>query len=802
MTVSQKNSNNPERHPPVSEKKCPISVGTAAFLIFSFLLIAGFCKFSFYVLKNHRNAIDRETLVKTYVDVQPYSGVRKEKSSYIVLKNQNKAAPAPFFVSGTSTASLQKTSIEITDRENAPLPVLNGDKQKTPETRPVAATVKRPPVIRTAVVPHVSESKEKEIKIENKETEIIALDKLMTSGMSLLTESDEAVMASELLLQETSLPDDVKPAEKKSDITKESKARPSSKTENKKQTEKKLAAKKKSSPETRWVDIAQLRLELSKAKENEEIKRKNAALLEMNDARQTAALKTETTTDVMTETSEPVPTEAKNHPPADSQSAIQNQKVATPETSSTQQTAVVQDAPFAGTAEAPQQPTVRTAVVQDAPFAGTAESSQQPTVQTAVVQDVPFAGTTEAPEQSAATNQKAFLAGDSPSLWKVAKVRGKPKNALAVKEPEPTSQATEKPIETAALSAIEQTREKPTVIYKNGKVSAVIQNQSQKSLNWLDRQEAAVWTSMSQSDTPSVWSTAADAENVSADRAKAFRVANEQPEQSGDKKNTTEAADNVISSLPVRVVGEEQKPEVKNNPVLLPLGTPTPVSATGRTVPTAVVSPNNSVVLPPKVNPEGLPNALSPTADVKTEKASENGLVDKLFSFFGKSETNSMPDVGTGTAPIQQTETENPKKQRFKTADKQTAPSTAFQSKQPEKDIVPTELRLTFKPNSSEISAQSIKWIKAFGQKAKKDIQNAVEVRMSNIDPDLQEKRFALIHSTLTGVGMEDVQVIPVMTDRTPHTIVLRMIVLPEEGYTEYTSENGGIKERLYYKKW
>lgn len=100
------------------------------------------------------------------------------------------------------------------------------------------------------------------------------------------------------------------------------------------------------------------------------------------------------------------------------------------------------------------------------------------------------------------------------------------------------------------------------------------------------------------------------------------------------------------------------------------------------------------------------------------------------------------------------------------------------------------------------MSAQSVKWIKAFGQRAKKDIQNAVEVRMSNIDPDLQEKRFALIRSTLTGVGMEDVQIIPVITDRTPHTIVLRMIVLPEEGYTEYTSENGGIQERLYYKKW
>ena len=111
-------------------------------------------------------------------------------------------------------------------------------------------------------------------------------------------------------------------------------------------------------------------------------------------------------------------------------------------------------------------------------------------------------------------------------------------------------------------------------------------------------------------------------------------------------------------------------------------------------------------------------------------------------------------------------------------------------------------MRLTCRPDSSEMSAQAVKWVKAVGQRAKKDIQNAVEVRMSNTNPALQEKRFALIRSTLVGAGMEDVQILPVMTDRTPHTIVLRMIVLPEEGYTEYTSDNGGIKERLYYRKW
>ena len=133
---------------------------------------------------------------------------------------------------------------------------------------------------------------------------------------------------------------------------------------------------------------------------------------------------------------------------------------------------------------------------------------------------------------------------------------------------------------------------------------------------------------------------------------------------------------------------------------------------------------------------------------------------------------------------------------------KKNPPDNKLSEKTYQKEIIPTEMRLTFRPESSEISAQSVKWIKAFGQKAKKDIQNAVEVRMSSVDLEVQEKRFAIIHSILTGVGMEDVQIIPIITDRTPHTIVLRMIVLPEEGYTEYTSEEGGIKERIYYRQW
>lgn len=772
MTVSQENLNNREEQSAGSEKKYPISAGTVAFLIFSFLLILGFCRFSFYVLKNHRSAIDRDTLVKTYVDVQPYSGARKEKSAYIVLRNQDKAAPAPFFVNDAPAAGPREITPQKRDL-TAPQPVLAKAQQKPAALPPIAKTVKRPPVIRTAAVAPAVTIPEKAIKTEDKKQEGVSLDNLMNSGLTLLTESDEAVIASEFLLQEN----DLKPAEKEKeafklkDVSVTAAAKP-------KTPEKKQAAKKKTAPETRWVDIAQLRRQLSELKEKEEIKRKNAALLEMNNARQTASLNTQTATDT-----------------ADGQTSISAAAVST----------------AADTRDTPDS----LAKPQDLTAAAGKTKTAEETVQTAVVQDVPFAGTAESPQQTAGIKQTAtaFLAGDSPSLWKIAKARGKPKNTLATKEEE-TPEAMEKPAENIVAAAAEPKQERPTVIYKNGKVSAVISNQPQKSLNWLDRQEAAVWTSMSQSDTPSVWSAAADAQTAATDRAKAFRVADEQPAPSGNTAEETpqNTESNIINSLPVRIVGEEQKPEAKTNPLLLPLGTPMPVPAGGSATAVPAAAPVIPAGLPPKVNPDGLSEALLPAAQANTEKTKQNeeesGLVNKLFSFFGKSDTSTpLPSVGSGTAPAAQQEKEKGKSatngaKSETNAKKSSQSAEQQQTKQPERQIVPTELRLTFKPDSSEMSAQSVKWIKAFGQRAKKDIQNAVEVRMSNIDPDLQEKRFALIRSTLTGVGMEDVQIIPVITDRTPHTIVLRMIVLPEEGYTEYTSENGGIQERLYYKKW
>lgn len=164
---------------------------------------------------------------------------------------------------------------------------------------------------------------------------------------------------------------------------------------------------------------------------------------------------------------------------------------------------------------------------------------------------------------------------------------------------------------------------------------------------------------MSQSDTPSVWSAAADAQTAATDRAKAFRVADEQPAPSGNTAEETpqNTESNIINSLPVRIVGEEQKPEAKTNPLLLPLGTPMPVPAGGSATAVPAAAPVIPAGLPPKVNPDGLSEALLPAAQANTEKQNKMKrkavwLINCFLSLVNRTQVLLCPASVPGRLPL------------------------------------------------------------------------------------------------------------------------------------------------------
>lgn len=765
----------------IKEKKklsFPVTTGTFFFLIACLLLIAGMCRFSFYVLKNHRSALDRDDFVKTYVDVQPYAGKRRSSApSYIALNTEQPEVPAIFYApAGEEIASASEkrpsgNAASLLIAEKAPAPLFTPAERLAPvPNQPLqVAAFQRPPVIRF-----------------EKEVAPVEIDELITSGTALLNQADEAILSTAKTLEfeeaeaetETAVPLSMtsKTLDTRQEIASVEQVSKSLKAEESSVQEK----------ETHWVDIAALRRLIDKTPKegtvrketNDNILQANASLLQMG-ARQVAELK------------EGVSSDTEIHKAA--------------------KTTVVQDIPFSGTEP-------KTAVVQDIPFSGTEPKK--------------VASNTKKEEEKAPKKQKKSVfdnnfAPDNP--WKVATVNGKASNPMAVIEKQKPSQeaimaiknlAKEKEsLQEEAQEYIEVNNETPmgnqgqAVIYRNGRVHKVYQmneeeadtSKSGKPLSWMERQQAAVWTNMSQSDTPSVWSVSSNEIPHNPEAAKAFKVVDVPDEPSS-----------ISTSAPVRIVAEENKPEAVKDPLLLPLGAPDTATAVPTSQYNASAAPQtapSTFSLGTGVQPATLPQtALTETAKAAAPPATgEEGLVNKIFSLFGRSDTSAtLPSIGSGAPPA--SAGAKSEEQKKETKDTKTSAKTTETKKENIRDIararkkddslLPTELRLTFKPGTSEISTQSVKWIKAFGQRAKKDIQSAVEVRMSNQETGIQEKRFALIRSALVGAGMEDAQIIPVVTNRTPHTIVLRLFDMPEEGYEEYTSSGSGVEERLYYRQW
>lgn len=780
-------------HNTLKKERFPLTTGTVIFVFTVFLLVAGFCRFSFYVLKNHRSAVARDTFIQSYVDVQPYAGPRPaEDASYVRLADTGLAtvSPAVFF--------------REEPKEEAPV-------EKTAALRPLTVPVpdfRRPPVVRNPEKRPETEIRPNEAEEDPSDADStpVPLEFLISSAEDTLNEADETVLKSEPILSEpretlaaaqpvapetitvaaarpvapetitvaaqpvapetitTAATQPAAPETIKVAATETAAPRPAEKTVGKRENRE------------HWIDIAALR-ERIKAEKDEQAAA-NAAFAAANASVKADASATETDG---ASAPAPAPTVRNDVPPAPQQTA--------------QETPVSTAAVPAAPAE---QPLKR-------------ESAQTQTAQTQIQTQPPAA-----PKPS--------------NPWLVSKVAGKAHNSLAVhdyrvtekpKAPEKQAVKNEKTLkEPPVLTALSDTaaEKRPEksgepVFYRNGRKKTLVTKEREpeppvaalpvedRNLNWLDRKQAAVWTSLSQTDAPSVWN-----ERSSEKReVRAFRVADEIPADGEPVENAAAPASaegaKPVSSKPVITVGEDKKPEAKKDPLLLPLGAPEESKISANSVPKGAPVPIAAFPIDGQAKPAE-PAAAAPATAV----TGGEGLIDKMKSLFsiGDSSPSPTPDLGNKTASAA------PEERKAVPAAAEAAPQT-FQAspvfipaaaQNDKANVLPAEIRLTFKPDSAEMSAQAVKWVKAFGMRVKKDIQHAIEVRMSSENFPLQEKRFALIRSTLIGVGVQDTQILPVVSDRTPHTIVLKTLDIPEEGLSSYETSVNGVTEKMYYRRW
>lgn len=119
------------------------------------------------------------------------------------------------------------------------------------------------------------------------------------------------------------------------------------------------------------------------------------------------------------------------------------------------------------------------------------------------------------------------------------------------------------------------------------------------------------------------------------------------------------------------------------------------------------------------------------------------------------------------------------------------------QSDEEEPLLMPQEIKVTFYPNSAEFSGQTVKWIKVFSMRARKDPRYMVEIRLSRSNPTIQQKRLFVIQRILMNNGLSLHQIAVDYVDRPENSLILRMVRKNENIQTRKVKlKNGQVKER------
>ncbi len=175
--------------------------------------------------------------------------------------------------------------------------------------------------------------------------------------------------------------------------------------------------------------------------------------------------------------------------------------------------------------------------------------------------------------------------------------------------------------------------------------------------------------------------------------------------------------------------------------------------------------------------PDVEPFFASETSQEYSQDTSKSGLIDRVKSFFSSdSDENSSQKGQAYSGSLASLFSDQAEEAKMKT------PTLKKYAKQrQETATMPSEIKITFPKGSSDVSAATVKWLKAFSAKAAKDSRMIIEIKMSNIGLDMQGRRFAIIRNILTSNDVPVDRINPVLTTRNPDTIILKTSIMPQE---------------------
>lgn len=107
------------------------------------------------------------------------------------------------------------------------------------------------------------------------------------------------------------------------------------------------------------------------------------------------------------------------------------------------------------------------------------------------------------------------------------------------------------------------------------------------------------------------------------------------------------------------------------------------------------------------------------------------------------------------------------------------------QKEQAKNKIIPSELKLYFQPERAEISGQTLRWLKAFSEKAKEN-HTYLQIRLDATAPiDLQRKRLNLLYTVFMNNGVDFKKVDTVFSLTEPNTFIIRTIKVHEQNFQQ-----------------
>ncbi len=105
------------------------------------------------------------------------------------------------------------------------------------------------------------------------------------------------------------------------------------------------------------------------------------------------------------------------------------------------------------------------------------------------------------------------------------------------------------------------------------------------------------------------------------------------------------------------------------------------------------------------------------------------------------------------------------------------------QKQNSQKKIFPTELKLTFNPDKAEISGQTLRWVKAFSEKAVNN-NYSLKINLNASTPnELQRRRLNLLYTILSNNGIDVEKVDTAFSQVGYDTFIIRLIKDPQNPF-------------------